>query len=164
MMNRPQILLAFLLLCMTAGGGYLAHHALTKGQAPSVIIEWETASEINTVGFHILRANSPEGTFTRITQDLIPASSDPLTESAYSYRDTDVQAGQTYYYLLEDVENNGNSTTHGPIEITAKDDTWLSLSLAAVILFASLAGSVFLYRQRTNRNGATPQTVQHSDR
>ncbi len=89
--------------------------------APAVVIvEWTTASELNTAGFNLYRSEAPEGPFTQVNEHLIPGSSDPLTGGSYVFTDTDVVAGRTYYYQLEDVEFSGATNRHGPLEVKAE--------------------------------------------
>jgi hypothetical protein len=86
----------------------------------SVVIEWSTASEINTVGFNLYRSESREGPSVKINHDVIPTSSDPLTGGNYSYTDNTVQLGHIYYYWLEDLDSNGLSNRNGPIEVKSE--------------------------------------------
>ncbi len=89
---------------------------------PRVVVEWTTATEINTAGFNLYRSTYPEGPFVKINSHLLPASTDPLAGGKYKYEDSHVTAGQTYYYKLEDVELGGAKQEHGPIKITAGSD------------------------------------------
>jgi hypothetical protein len=91
-----------------------------NGQPASVIVEWSTETEVNTVGFNVYRADTEAGPFTQINSQLIPPSPDPLVGGQYVYTDTQVVAGRTYYYELEDVDINGASSRHGPITVTAQ--------------------------------------------
>jgi hypothetical protein len=84
-----------------------------------VVVEWTTASEINTSGFNLYRSERAEGPYVKINAQVIPASTDPLVGGQYRFEDVTVTAGQTYYYELEDVELDGASTRHGPIVVTA---------------------------------------------
>ena len=125
--------------------------------ASVVIVEWTTESEVDTAGFNVYRSESPEGTYIKINHELIPGSTDPLLGGKYVYTDTNVIAGRTYYYKLEDVELDGTTTTHGPIEVVA-DATGPSAfpNLAALwplaVLIAVLAlGGVILWRWRSRR-------------
>jgi len=85
-----------------------------------VVVEWSTASEINTVGFNLYRSESREGPSVKINHDVIPTSSDPLTGGNYSYTDNTVQLGHIYYYWLEDLDSNGLSNRNGPIEVKSE--------------------------------------------
>jgi len=88
--------------------------------APSrVVVEWTTATEINTAGFNLYRSENPQGPFVKVNDQLVAASPDPVTGGKYKYEDTMVEAGKTYYYQLEDVEFGGKTTRHGPIIVTA---------------------------------------------
>jgi hypothetical protein len=80
-----------------------------------VKLKWETASEIDNAGFHIMRAVGDDwkdgdySTVIRLTDKLIPAKGDG---ASYSYTDSNVKSGVTYYYALEDIDLFGKSTVH----------------------------------------------------
>jgi len=115
---------------------------------PSVTLEWTTETEVNVAGFNLYRSESSDGPFEKINESLIPGSPDPLLGGHYVYTDTEVEAGKTYYYKLEDVELDGTSTFHGPIKVRAKGGGWLdtlSSPLVAVIL-AGVGGAVLVAR------------------
>ncbi len=85
-------------------------------QEDHILIEWETATEINTLGFYIQRATGANGPFTeasRINPVLIPAESledgDFLQPHQYEYRDVTAMPGVTYYYVLEEIDTSGSS-------------------------------------------------------
>jgi hypothetical protein len=77
-----------------------------------VLLEWKTASEIDNAGFHLWRSEREDGTYLHITDTLIPAEGGPTWGAEYEYEDFDVEAGQTYYYELEEIADNGASTFH----------------------------------------------------
>ncbi|MDZ7342023.1 MAG: GDSL-type esterase/lipase family protein [candidate division KSB1 bacterium] len=79
-----------------------------------VELEWETTTEVAHAGFHVLRRSMAERSFTRLTDQLLPANG----MKKYRFVDRNVQAGETYYYKLEDVSINGEATQHEPITIT----------------------------------------------
>jgi len=106
----------------------------------AITVEWTTESEVNTAGFHLYRSESPDGPFERVTQELIPASPDPILGGHYVYTDTDVLPGQVYYYQLEDVEFDGTSTRHGPIEAKVGASDGLRWLVSALLIFAGLSG------------------------
>ena len=83
-----------------------------------VRVQWETASELDTVGFNIFRQSSTDQAFEQINNELIPTQQPgSLLGSSYSWIDTDVESGETYYYLLEAVDVNGTTQVHGPVSV-----------------------------------------------
>jgi hypothetical protein len=70
----------------------------------SIEVEWETATELDTAGFHLYRGTSPDGEFTLVNQELIPSQGNAVSGATYAYTDHNVVPGQTYYYILEEVE------------------------------------------------------------
>jgi hypothetical protein len=86
-----------------------------KGEGSSVLVEWETAQEVNHMGFHLYRARNPWGPFTRLTDKLISGLNSSVVGREYSYEDKDVTPGEIYYYRLEDMDIYGKKTLHGPI-------------------------------------------------
>jgi len=87
----------------------------------SILLEWETASEINNAGFRLWRDEKEDGQYTCITETLIPAEGGPSQGAAYAYEDDSVELGTTYYYQLEDMDYGGKSTFHGPVSAAADD-------------------------------------------
>ncbi|MGA1794649.1 MAG: DUF2341 domain-containing protein [bacterium] len=85
------------------------------GNGSSVQVKWETAQEIDNMGFYLYRAPSPNGPFTRLTDRMIPGLFSSLMGKEYTFMDTGVTYGRLYYYRLEDVDLSGNRTSHGPI-------------------------------------------------
>jgi len=89
-----------------------------KGSDGAVILTWETASELNNLGFHVYRATSAEGPYQRITARLIPGLGSSPVGARYSHRDSGLTNGTTYFYKLEDVETTGRAAFHGPTSAT----------------------------------------------
>jgi hypothetical protein len=120
-------------------------------------VEWTTESEVDVAGFNLYRSESPDGPYVKVNPALIPGASDPLLGGKYVYTDTNVVVGQTYYYKLEDVELDGVTTLHGPIEVVAEaSSASVFPNLAAwwplAVLVAVLAlGGVILSRWRGRR-------------
>jgi hypothetical protein len=84
-------------------------------QADNTIrVEWETGSEINTVGFRLYRNETGAGGAWDGAIHTATAGNSP-TGQTYAYIDAAVQAGVTYYYQLEDISVEGASTFHGPV-------------------------------------------------
>ena len=85
-------------------------------QGGDVVVTWETAMEIDTVGFNLWRSTSPDGTYEQVNATLIPAASmGGVWGGSYSYTDADVFAGRVYYYKLEELEVGGARNWYGPV-------------------------------------------------
>ncbi|MCF6148555.1 MAG: hypothetical protein E3K37_07845 [Candidatus Kuenenia sp.] len=80
-----------------------------------ILLEWETATEIDNAGFNLYRAKRKGGLYTRINNELIEARGDSVSGANYSYLDILDRSGR-YFYKLEDIDTNGNSTMHGPVK------------------------------------------------
>ena len=122
--------------------------------ASVVVVEWTTESEVDMAGFNLYRSESPDGPYVKVNAALIPGASDPLLGGKYAYTDTNVVAGRTYYYKLEDVELGGTTTLHGPIEVVAKAGSspdfanLMDLWPLAVLIAVLALGGVILARRR----------------
>jgi hypothetical protein len=82
-----------------------------------VILKWKTGVELDTAGFHILRSKAEGGPYERITKSVIPAKGSATGGAQYIFQDHTVKKGQIYYYKLEDLESDGESTMHGPVAV-----------------------------------------------
>jgi hypothetical protein len=76
----------------------------------TVVVEWQTSSETDIVGFNVHRAEQPQGPFTRLNGDLIFAQNPGgIMGADYAVEDTTALADRTYYYKLEVVTFTGES-------------------------------------------------------
>jgi len=91
-----------------------------------------TGSELDNLGFNLLRSEAEEGPYSKINESLIPGEGDQSWGAMYSYTDTDVENGTTYWYQLEDVDIYGVSTLHGPVSATPGASKWGVASQAGV--------------------------------
>ena len=81
----------------------------------NILVEWETAIEIDTLGFNVWRSETRDSGYVRVNDTLIPsASPGSVWGSAYSYVDSDVTPGTTYY-KLEELEVSGGRNWYGPV-------------------------------------------------
>ena len=86
------------------------------GQAGHVLLSWETATEIDNLGFNLYRRQAGTLGYAPLNAALIPSRSPGQGEgAAYTFLDVQVMPGTTYEYLLEDVDLNGTRTSHGPV-------------------------------------------------
>ena len=81
----------------------------------AVELAWETASELNNLGFHLYRSTTAGGIYERITATAIPGLGSSPKGANYAYLDTGLENGVTYYYKLEDIETTGKTKLHGPV-------------------------------------------------
>jgi hypothetical protein len=85
----------------------------------SLTIVWTTESELDIIGFNLYRSDTADGEFEKINEELIPPATDPFVGGEHTYVDETVTRGQTYYYQLETVGRNGNTTRSETKELIA---------------------------------------------
>jgi hypothetical protein len=80
-----------------------------------VALDWETASEIDTIGFNIFRSESEYANYERVNPIMILSQGSVTQSASYEFIDKYVKNRKTYYYKLEDIDLRGKSTMHGPV-------------------------------------------------
>ncbi len=90
------------------------------GRPGHITLAWETASEEDNAGFNLYRRQAGTASYDRVNAALIRSQVPPGQGygASYTFLDTDVVAGVTYEYMLEDVDWNGMRSTHGPAVAT----------------------------------------------
>ena len=90
-------------------------HLHAERRESSVIVKWATESEIENVGFNILRGQTREGPFVRENPTLIPGAGTTGERHVYEWErhvyewiDTTALPNVVYYYQIEDVSFSGN--------------------------------------------------------
>jgi uncharacterized repeat protein (TIGR01451 family) len=81
-------------------------------------LEWETASEVRTAGFNLLRRDPDRAGFVRINARLLPAVVGARRGAVYRFVDPTAVAGGTYAYGIEEVEVTGKVRRYGPYTVT----------------------------------------------
>jgi len=90
-----------------------------KSAEDGVLLTWETASELNNLGFNLYRATKPALPGLRLNPSLIPGHNPGSTSGAvYEFLDATAVPGFEYFYWLEDVDFGFNPTLYGPISVT----------------------------------------------
>lgn len=85
----------------------------------NINIAWQTANELNNAGFEILRSLDAKN-FDYIAW---VESTDYSTDwKSYSYLDSDVKEGKTYYYRLNQKDIDGKSTLSDIVSATLESD------------------------------------------
>lgn len=92
----------------------------------TVQIAWETAVEINHAGFNVYRSAAPTGALTRVNALLIASQGTQGQGATYALMDS-VTPG-IWYYTLEDVDNYGSTTQHGPVIVDVPMPTAVELT------------------------------------
>ncbi|NLP12221.1 PKD domain-containing protein [bacterium] len=82
-------------------------------------LEWRTQSETENLGFLMYRAETRDGAYEQISEEMIPGAGTTATAHTYLFEDHNTTANQTYYYKLADVDYNGRLRMHGPVQIMA---------------------------------------------
>jgi hypothetical protein len=90
-----------------------------RGHDSAVLVEWETAQELDNLGFHLYRAPSADGPWTRLNSALIPGLGSSPEGRRYEHLDAPLANGTTWFYRLEDLDRRGRITSHGPVFATA---------------------------------------------
>lgn len=129
--------------------------------ANGIQVTWETASEIDNVGFDLWRGTEPSGPSVRLNDSLIPSQNPGSPQGfTYSWQDDTVTPGTTYYYWLDSVDMNGGVTRHGPVSATVSVPTAVTLSsfdaqpnlpLLALLAAGITLLAVVVIRRRTVR-------------
>ncbi len=99
-----------------------------EGTQDGILLKWETASEIDNLGFNIYRADTLYGDRTQINAELIPSEAAGSPSGAsYQYLDDTALAGHQYYYWLEDIDISGVSlptSMNGPVDAISGVPAW----------------------------------------
>ncbi len=82
-----------------------------------VVLQWQTASESDNLGFYIYRSESEDGVYTRLNSELVPGAGSSAGTHLYRYADQQVVSGKTYFYRLVDVSTRGQEQWHGPVKV-----------------------------------------------
>jgi len=151
MLRNPRVFLFVSLIIMAIVIGSLACLTLKR---VNIIVEWVTASELNTAGFNVYRSTSLTESPLKLNAQLIPSSSDPLTGASYQYTDRDLSPGTTYYYFVEEVERDGTKNRFEAIQVKADSGGKIEAFLAVIILGIGITGLLSQYRVERKRGNA----------
>jgi hypothetical protein len=137
--SRRLLILLGALWLLLAAAIVVLELALPK----AITIEWQTETEVNTAGFNVYRAESPEGPFQRMNSGLIASRGSASSGASYTFSDEAVTARQTYYYRLEDVELDNSTQQHDVVAYTAPAAGWW---VTITVAFSVIAGLFLLIR------------------
>ena len=75
-------------------------------QDNKILVKWETATELDTAAFRLYRAQATSGPWNNLIYQQA-AQGDGTSGDTYTFADSSITQGVTYYYLLEEVSQNG---------------------------------------------------------
>jgi parallel beta-helix repeat protein len=97
--------------------------------SPGIRLQWQTESEKDNLGWHVFRADNPQGPFMKISQKIIAGAGHSSKPRHYSYLDSIVhRSAITLYYYLEQTDYTGQSTVSDTISIQVQKTgiSWIS--------------------------------------
>jgi hypothetical protein len=130
-------------------GSIFAIVGIYEFQRTMIMIEWSTASELDTAGFNIYRTDLSSNDKIKVNPVLIPGSSDPFSGGDYQFEDENVDPGKTYLYSLEEIEMSGGKNNLGEIEVKA-EYRGLPVGLLSFV-FIFLGGLILFLHRFTGR-------------
>jgi hypothetical protein len=81
-----------------------------------VVVGWETASELDSLGFNLYRSLAARSGYQQINTSLIPCQAPGTPQgAAYSFLDSQVQPNTVYYYVIETMDTQGRADRYGPV-------------------------------------------------
>ncbi len=129
-----------------------------QAQGAAIQLEWTTATEVNNVGFYLVRSTTANGSYTQITASIIPSKClGCVAGTSYSYTDSTASASQTYYYKLESVDSHGVRQQHGPVSAGNSAPTATPVASSTPIRTSIPGASPTAVR--TNTPGASPTAI-----
>jgi hypothetical protein len=87
-----------------------------------VLLKWRTESELNNLGFELIRSVKENGEYSLVSSFLtnisLAGQGNSNIATDYLYMDGDILENTMYWYKLVDVDFNGQKTEHGPVQVT----------------------------------------------
>ncbi len=128
-----------------------------QAQGAAIQLVWTTATEVDNAGFYVLRSNSASSGYAQITASLIPSKCvGCVTGASYSYTDSAIAAGQTYYYKLESVDTRGGRHQFGPVTAGSSAPTATPVASSTPLKTKTPGASPTALRTNTPVPGSTP--------
>ena len=88
-----------------------------------VVIEWATASEIDTAGFHIFRLDESADDYIKINDQILPGLLTSPQGGTYSLVDTGASPYNSLTYVLMEIEGKGKENVYGPYTVQVGGDS-----------------------------------------
>jgi len=103
---------------------------IVEPQGHTLVATWETATEVEVLGFHLYRADAPDGPRLRLNEALISAQApgSPIGGS-YTFVDEGVSPDTSYWYWLEVVDPHNVAASYGPVSAVVQPSGELRIFL-----------------------------------
>jgi hypothetical protein len=112
---------------------------------PTVRIAWTTESEVDTLGFNLLRDDLADpGNWQQVNPQLILAQGSPISGTSYHFIDREVQSGKSYIYHLQEINTNHEIVELESIEMRVKHKGVIEIGIGLVLS----AMALFLYMRK----------------
>jgi hypothetical protein len=90
-----------------------------------VLVRWTTITEVDTVGFRLLRESLGVRTKSLdVVASMIHSAGHGMTGASYRFLDDSKAGASAVQYYLEDLDIYGKVTRHGPIAVTETPAMW----------------------------------------
>lgn len=100
----------------------------------SVVVEWETASEVGTAGFYLYRIGADRSRI-RINSRLLASVPGVHQGSVYRLADKGATPGRVCEYELEEIESGGRLNVYGPFKVLVRKSSSLRQTVSSVQSF-----------------------------
>jgi len=88
-----------------------------------VDLQWITTGENKVRGFYVIRSNTEDGTYSRISTE-IEAIGDTFIGGIYLFSDSDITFDRDYFYKIQVINEQGQTiATHGPAIVLTSTPT-----------------------------------------
>lgn len=77
-------------------------------------IKWTTASELNNFGYDIYRADTKEGEYSVINEDMIEGAGTTVDSTKYEFHDDSIDPCKRYFYYIESIAEDGTKEAFSP--------------------------------------------------
>ena len=99
-------------LTLAVVSSFGAHHESGK-----VAVRWETSAEIGTIGFDLYRYDRDARSYVQLNEAMLPSLIGSQQGGSYRFVDEGARPGETYFYLLVEVEASGKRNEMGPYRV-----------------------------------------------
>lgn len=120
-------------LWLILGGGLIVYQLISPA---SVTVQWNTETELNTAGFNLYRSELDQDDYVIVNDILIDSEGSAVSGASYVFVDNTVEAGKTFYYLLEEIQNDGKANRYedDKFSYAVPGMAWWSVILAAIAI------------------------------